>query len=134
MLGLSEAVNHGLSGGDFMAQDPDLKSLQGTHASTRSWREPRNALRRHKTEVTQSRAFLDTLCLCQKAPLRPRIRGLYGPHVLNSDYASKKFHFSGEWLIRIRGRNLYRLSLIEIREADSDEPVNQQNQRKNGKN
>jgi hypothetical protein len=35
-------------------------------------------------------------------------------------------------LIRTCGRNLYQLFLIEIREANSDEPVNQQNQRKNG--
>ena len=37
-------------------------------------------------------------------------------------------------LLGICGRDLNRLSLIEIREADSDEPVNQQHQRKNGKN
>jgi hypothetical protein len=34
--------------------------------------------------------------------------------------------------IRTYGRNLYRLSLIEISEADTDEPVNQQNQRQQG--
>jgi hypothetical protein len=37
-------------------------------------------------------------------------------------------------LIRTCGRDLYRLSRIPIGEADTDEPVDQQNQRKQGKN
>jgi len=43
-------------------------------------------------------------------------------------------NFSVTVLLGINGRSLYWLWLIESREADSDEPVNQQDQRKEREN